>query len=85
MYPHGQLRLHAHPCQHHSAAIFEQYNLAPLLHKGGVYVKFCRSMYGLPQAGRLANDALVPLLSKHGYHQCKHTLGLVKYETRWWL
>jgi hypothetical protein len=62
--------------------IFEQYNLAPLLHNGGIYIEICSSMYGLPQAGCLANDALVPLLIKHGYNQCKHTPGLFQHDTQ---
>jgi hypothetical protein len=39
-------------------------------------------MYGLPQAGILANKQLVPHLAEHGYHACKHTHGLFKHETR---
>ena len=34
-------------------------------------------MYGLPQAGKLANDLLEKRLSKHGcWYQCRHTHGL---------
>ena len=39
-------------------AIIEQYNLLPLVHNGHVYVEIRRGMYGLPQAGKLANDQL---------------------------
>jgi hypothetical protein len=39
-------------------------------------------MYGLPQSGRLANDALVAHLKQHGYHQCKFTHGLFTHDTR---
>lgn len=39
-------------------------------------------MYGLPQAGRLANDELVPYLAKHGYIQSKRTPGLFTHTTR---
>jgi hypothetical protein len=62
--------------------IFKRYDLAPLVHKAHVYVEIQRGMYGLPQAGRLANDALLPLLATNGYHQCEHTPGLFKHTAR---
>jgi len=39
-------------------------------------------MYGLPQAGRIANDALKPHLAKYGYEEMQHTHGLFKHKTR---
>lgn len=49
-------------------AIIEQYNLRPLLfHNGHVYVEICRGMYGLPHAGRLANNQIITFLAPHGY------------------
>ena len=36
--------------------IIDQYKLKPLFHNGFVYVEIRKGMYGLPQAGRLAND-----------------------------
>jgi hypothetical protein len=39
-------------------------------------------MYGLPQAGILANKLLQKRLSKHGYRPCQHTHGLWKHNTR---
>jgi hypothetical protein len=62
--------------------VFAAYKLAPLVHNRHVYVEIRKGMYGLPQAGRLANDALVPYLATHGYHQMEHTHGLFKHETR---
>ena len=38
--------------------IIDQYNLTPLIHNGFVYVEVRKGMYGLPQAGKLANDQL---------------------------
>ena len=64
------------------SVIVEQYNLLPLLHNGYIYVEINMGMYDLPQAGRIANDELVPYLAKHGYHQCDHTPGLFRHETR---
>ena len=39
-------------------------------------------MYGLPQAGLLANIKLTKHLAKHGYHPTTYTPGLWKYESR---
>jgi hypothetical protein len=58
------------------ADIMEQYNLKEFEHNGYVYVEIQKGMYGLPQAGRIANDALVPYLANHGYIQSKHTHGV---------
>ena len=39
-------------------------------------------MYGLPQAGLLANELLEKRLNKHGYRQSKLVPGLWKHDTR---
>ena len=39
-------------------AIMDHYQLQPLMHNGHVYVEIWQGMYGLPQAGKLANDQL---------------------------
>ena len=39
-------------------------------------------MYGLPQAGIIANQLLRKRLAPHGYHKCKHTPGLWKHDSR---
>ena len=39
-------------------------------------------MYGLPQAGILANNRLVDHLASHGYRQSQHTRGLFTHITR---
>jgi hypothetical protein len=62
-------------------AIFDQYKLGPLDHNGHVYIEIQKGMYGLPQAGKIANGALVPYLALHGYHQCTYTPGLFKHST----
>jgi hypothetical protein len=61
--------------------IMRQYNLYELVHNGYVYVEIQKGMYGLPQAGRLANDRLVKLLGKHGYRPVPLTPGLWKHDT----
>jgi hypothetical protein len=63
-------------------AIIEQYNLMPLVHNGYVFVEIRRGMYGLPQAGKLANDQLIKFLAPHGYHPVALTPGLWRHTTR---
>jgi hypothetical protein len=61
--------------------IMSLYDLHDKVHNGAVYVEIRKGMYGLPQAGRLANDRLVEHLNTHGYHQAKHTHGLFTHDT----
>ena len=63
-------------------AIIDQYNLLSIAHNGHVLVEIRKGMYGLPQAGRIANDALVLHLAKDGYHQSKMIPGLFHHESR---
>jgi hypothetical protein len=49
-------------------AIIDQYNLTPLVHNNSVYVEIRKGMYGLPQAGKLANNLLIEALAPSGYH-----------------
>jgi len=63
-------------------SIMEHYNLAPLIHKGFVYVEIRKGMYGLPQAGKIANDQLTKFLTPHSYEPVPITTGLWKHTTR---
>jgi hypothetical protein len=56
--------------------IIDQYNLLPLVSDGHVYIEVQKGMYGLPQAGILANQLVARCLAIHGYHQTKFTPGL---------
>jgi hypothetical protein len=47
-----------------------------------IYIRAKRGMYGLPQAGLLANELLEKHLNKHGYWQSKLVPGLWKHDTR---
>jgi hypothetical protein len=47
-----------------------------------VYGEIRKGMYGLPQAGRIASDALIPHLATHGYNQSKRTPGLFTHAVR---
>ena len=60
----------------------EQYNLRDKVKNGYVYCAIVKGMYGLPQAGRLANDLLRERLAKHGYYEAPHTPGLWKHTWR---
>jgi hypothetical protein len=62
--------------------IIAQYTLLPLVHNGYVYMEIRQGMYGLPQAGMLANKLLQKRLATHGYRPTEHTHGLWKHDTR---
>jgi hypothetical protein len=62
--------------------IMDQYELWDLVENDFVYVEIRRGMYGLPQAGRLANDALCAFLAPHGYKPVPITPGLWRHQTR---
>ena len=65
-----------------SSTIIDKFNLRPLAYKNNVMVKITKGMYGLAQAGRLAQDRMVPHLAKHGYLQSTETPMLFKHATR---
>jgi hypothetical protein len=62
--------------------IVEAYNLKALAHDGWIYIEIQKGMYGLPQAGILANKLLQDRLAKHGYRPVRHTHGLWRHDTR---
>jgi hypothetical protein len=49
---------------------------------GYIYCEIQKGMYGLPQAGIIAQQLLEERLEKHGYRQSKTTPGLWKHNTR---
>jgi hypothetical protein len=59
-------------------AIHDLYKLDDKIIDGHVYAEVCKGMYGLPQAGKLANDQLQKMLEPHGYLLCTVTPGLWK-------
>ena len=61
--------------------IVDQYNLLPLVHNGFVMVEVRKGMYGLPQAGILANKQLRTHLATQGYYQVPITPGLFTHRT----
>ena len=60
--------------------IIEQYQLRDIADaQGYVYIEIGKGMYGLPQAGILANKQLTERLADYGYYPCRHTPGLWRY------
>jgi hypothetical protein len=60
----------------------EKYDLKELMQDGKVYIEIQKGMYGLPQAGILANELLHRNLVKDGYRPTTHTHGLRTHDTR---
>ena len=60
----------------------DEYNLMAYVHNGWVYFEITKGIYGLKQAGKLANDLLTERLAAHGYYQCATTAGLWRHRWR---
>jgi hypothetical protein len=60
----------------------ETYDLNELAQDGKVYIEIQKGMYGLPQAGILANELLQRNLAKDGDRPTTHTSGLWRHDTR---
>jgi hypothetical protein len=60
----------------------EKYNLIELSQDGKVYIEIQKGMYGLLQAGILANKLLQRNLAKDGFRPTQHTHGLWTHDTR---
>jgi hypothetical protein len=64
------------------AHIIEQYQLRDKAKNGHIYVEIRKAIvYGLPQAGILANKLLKVRLAPAGYCEVSHTPGLWKHIT----
>ncbi len=48
-------------------AFIDEYDLSLKVKNGYVYLRIVKGMYGLPQAGMLANKLLKERLEEHGY------------------
>ncbi len=62
--------------------IIEHYSLHNKALNDYVYMEIRKGMYGLPQAGILANKLLKKCLARHGYFKQPHTPGLWKHNSR---
>jgi hypothetical protein len=72
----------ANPSPPSPQATFDKYNLQNFVHNGIDHLEICKGMYGLPQAGLLANNQLGPHLALQGYIQSPHIHGLFIHKTR---
>jgi hypothetical protein len=62
--------------------IVEKYNLGALAVDGWVHIEIRKGMYGLKQAGLLANQLLQTCLAPFAYYPARHTPGLWLHKTR---
>jgi hypothetical protein len=62
--------------------IVQKYNLNALAVNGWVYIEIRKGMYGLKQAGLLANQLLQMRLAPFGYYPARHTPELWLHKTR---
>jgi hypothetical protein len=62
--------------------IIEHYRLREKAIGGYVYMEIRKGMYGLPQAGILANKLFKLHLAHHGYFEQSHMPGLRKHTSR---
>ena len=62
--------------------IIAQYTLSDISINGWVYYGIKKGMYGLPHAGKIANEQLTRHLAPFGYAPVKHTPGLWAHYSR---
>jgi hypothetical protein len=62
--------------------VIEKYNLRSIAVDGWVYLDIRKGMYGLKQAGLLANQLLQKRLELYGYYPARNTPGLWLQKTR---
>jgi hypothetical protein len=68
--------------KHISDHSMKKFDLYKYEHNGTIIFEVTKGIYGLPQAGILAQQKLAQLLAKHGYHQDKYVPCLFKHETK---
>ena len=59
-----------------------QYKLQENAQNGQVYLEVWKAIYGLPQAGALANNQLKKFLAPDGYYEVAHIPVLWRHATR---
>ena len=63
--------------------VIEHYNLREIATPDGfIYCEIQKGMYGLPQAGIIAQELLADRLQNHGYTQSETTPGLWSHKSR---
>ena len=70
----------------HTSLILKQsmisYNQQYKLHNGQIFARVTKVMYGLPQAGPIANDDKVQHLAPYQYHPIKSTPRIWTHDNR---
>jgi hypothetical protein len=62
--------------------VWKQNNLEKFVDdRGHVYTRVAKGMYGLPKAGKVGSDCLLPRLAAAGYTESGVTPGLFKHAT----
>jgi hypothetical protein len=59
----------------------QKHNLEALMYNDTVLVEISKGIYGLPQAGKLAQDQLIAHLKTYGYNQAPNSPCLFTHET----
>ena len=63
--------------------VINEYNLRDKVGRDGyAYIEVRKGVYGLPQAGLLAQELLAKRLAKHGYQQSEVTPGICTHKWR---
>ena len=62
--------------------IMDHYNLNKISTDSWVYQNMVRGMYGIPIAGKIANNLLTKRIDKAGCYPCQFTVGLWKHVWR---
>jgi hypothetical protein len=68
--------------RHLPQTIIDEYKLQNLFHNDHVMVEVIGGMYGLKQAGLLAQKELKDHLAQNGYYECKNTSCLFRHHTK---
>jgi hypothetical protein len=68
---------------HFPEEIVQKYNLHALAVDGWVYIEIRKDMYGLKQAGLIANQLLQTRVAPFGYYPARHTPGLSLSLSSW--
>lgn len=63
-------------------SIISKYDLTRFIHRGAVLFEVTKGMYGLPQAGLLAQQRLITHLAAFGYNECPDVPCLFRHATR---
>ena len=76
-------RIYAHSIENHPTGNHDAYNLTKMVYnQGWIYMRTKKGMYGLKQAGIIANQELVKNMAPFGYHPVKHTPGLWAHDNQ---